>query len=301
MRETMDFETMVMCVIGVVLVMAVGIPIISSVAAPQSTVTTPYSEVLILTGNVSTAAYHNINSVSSLSLATPNYVYAKCYQESANTTNQTGKDGNCTLTYTGAYYVDGSWFEAITTLYDGIWAAGAWGIDDDWDYMYVNYTKPVNAVNPSQWQIAYNTTVIKANLTIPSSCMNYNPSKLLLRVGSFSGGSAAPDDFNASFSCYNGTWSVLAMYKNQSSGIVSPAHGSIIDEEAMWWNVSSITNYTQVPYTNYTVSNGELIVNDNGTYTLSYITITPSMIGMLLGATIIVLAIFGASIFFKYL
>lgn len=107
-----------------------------------------------------------------------------CYQETANASSLI--DSNCSLIYTGSY--------AIGNYPD--------------TYFYVNYTKPSNALNSSKWQIKFGnngTSPIFMNISIPSDCFYYNPTKLIFRVYSFWGGSLGTGGTSYG-QCYNGAW-----------------------------------------------------------------------------------------------
>ena len=150
-----------------------------------------------------------------------------CYQESANESNQTGIDGDCSLNYTGKYswtnLTGGCWLTPENTN-DGNWStsgAGAFTPCEGPHFFYINYTKPLNALSSSLWQVKAVSTF--TNESILDSCWDYNPTKLLLRIGSpFSGTSAGS-------SCYSGSWIQIANYGGPR----------LVYEEAMWWNIST--------------------------------------------------------------
>jgi len=178
-----------------------------------------------------------------------------CYQESPNTTNQDGNDGNCGLQYTGIS-VQGN---------DANYQQG--------NYYYINYTKPVTANNKSLWEVLDNADVFGnvptlANYSV-ENCWNSFPNTLSFRIFS--------STFTSTFllECYdNGNWDILS---SQTAGaslvLLSPAtvndtsaindgnwstysnyvrynpgsnwesnngysNRAAIYEEAMWWNVS---------------------------------------------------------------
>jgi hypothetical protein len=107
--------------------------------------------------------------------------YSTCYQESANTTNQTGIDGDCGLDYSGEYSSSG--IVNVNNAYDGNWSSTIGSNDGN---IYINYTKPSGALNTSLWQIAIASNNPE-NLTIDENCWNYNQNKLLLNVNVASG------------------------------------------------------------------------------------------------------------------
>jgi hypothetical protein len=174
------------------------------------------------------------------------YVYSGsekpvCYQESANTSNQTGIDGNCNLNYTGNYYFDvyGVWGGPVSNFVDGNWSS-LFNIDPDgssYSYLYFNYTKPPQAIS-SIWKVAIgssdNDSGTHINFSInDSNCFNSYTDKVELKLYPFSGwiAGSGPAKFNAS--CYNGTdWINLG-----SASPVVPYYGYLY-EEGMYWNVS---------------------------------------------------------------
>ncbi|MGV8168983.1 MAG: LamG-like jellyroll fold domain-containing protein [Candidatus Nanoarchaeia archaeon] len=148
-----------------------------------------------------------------------------CYQETANVSTA------CGGLSTGSYGSNGSWhvtFRNISSLYDGDWNTYNYSfIAVGW--FYINYTKPVGVYNSSLWQVKFENVSAPSdyniyNLTIPSSCWNYDDQKIILRVESFE------DDGRSAFHCYNGSWiSILDIGYLVGAGIY---------EEAMYWNIS---------------------------------------------------------------
>jgi hypothetical protein len=144
-----------------------------------------------------------------------------CYQETANVST------SCGGLNTGTYECVGSFSGACDLGFDGNWNTHATASAGTVAYIYVNYTKPSEAV-AGNWTISGGasgspTTV---NKTIPSSCWNFDANKLASRVvmnaqaGQYSVNGTIAD-------CYNGTawenvWTVAyAAFK----------------EDAMWWNI----------------------------------------------------------------
>ena len=113
------------------------------------------------------------------------YIYGDielCYQESANTSNQTGIDGNCNLNYSGTYEIDGNWNNPANT-YDGSRATyGNWVFLDDPDQLFINYTKPKNSIKESEWNLWVSTGRFRYD--IPETCWNLDNEKLSLRIDS---------------------------------------------------------------------------------------------------------------------
>lgn len=124
-------------------------------------------------------------SLSSVNAFTPNPPNYLCYQETANVST------SCGGLNTGTY-----------EFYNGTYSGGAYA------YMIVNYTKPNNIINTSNWRISYfdNRTDNETNFTLPQSCFNYQ--KLRIKVYSnvtdVGGGNY---DYKTQFTCYDGsTW-----------------------------------------------------------------------------------------------
>lgn len=177
-----------------------------------------------------------------------------CYQESANTTNQTGIDtGNCGLTYTGNYrFIPNN--------------------------LYINYTKPNNALSSSLWMVkhGYSNLLKIENISIPSDCW----SQTTLQLEIYSRGVAGSLG-NSTPYCYNGsTWNIIGtsidnatsyggtlgdgskmidgnwssfVFGNGGSGTgdwrdgdPAAGNGAPVYEEAMYWSLANngTTSYT---------------------------------------------------------
>jgi hypothetical protein len=211
-----------------------------------------------------------------------NRSYSLCYQESANTTNQVGTDGNCGLSYNGVYSFDNNWHTAtynITNTYDGFWNTYGRADSGKLAYMYINYTKPLGANSNSIWEV-HGGVAPDRNLTLPSNCLNQN----LLQFQITSNYTAN----NATWSCYNGTNWIL---------LLNISHTAIY-EEAMIWNISTSTiawptlNYSAVNFTvnlssmntggiqTSNLSNATLYVYNNRTGALVNQTFTSFLSGM---------------------
>ena len=132
--------------------------------SPTITITNPSTN-----GNYYNSVYVNysaydLNNINSIWFNDNNGInisqsinYGECYQESVNVSNQTGKDGNCGLSYSGNY--NGN----ITGSSD----------------FYINYTKPVNATS-GIWKVKHGYGHDAYNITIPNDCWSANPTKVLL-------------------------------------------------------------------------------------------------------------------------
>lgn len=143
-----------------------------------------------------------------------------CYQESANTSNQGGIDGNCVLNYGGIYASDFSRLEWI----DGDWSTFNSGGTNTFITMNVTYLKPVNVID-GVWSVK--DGVGQTNITIPTNCFNYSTSYINLSYQSMLNSTSLTAFMN--WKCYNGTgYQVL---RNVTSALTSN-----IFEEGMIWN-----------------------------------------------------------------
>ena len=125
-----------------------------------------------------------------------------CWQESADTPNQRGTDGNCGLNYSGSYSMGGG-DSYVYLMNDGIWNDQFYGNPPA--QMLVNYTKPANALNTSLWTVEDSGAGVNfyGGLSLPEDCWEQNP--LQLRVDA-SGGWIN----SISYYCRNGTdWEML--------------------------------------------------------------------------------------------
>ena len=159
-----------------------------------------------------------------------------CYQESANTSNQTGIDGNCGLNYSGSYSnnTDVNNITHTSWWYDGNWNT----LTASGSAFYVNYSKPVGVSSIGNiWQ--YKDGTARYNVTIPSSCMSFDNNILMLE-----------HDYSTTPShgagCWNGTtWILMGVQSNNG----------YMYEEAMWWNIgTSISGTSNQTSWNYTFS-----------------------------------------------
>jgi len=150
-----------------------------------------------------------------------------CYQETANVST------SCGGLSTGKYYVStyGS-SQDVSNVIDGDWDTFGYSIiyQDNIEY-FINYTKPINALNSSLWQVKHGD--IDINLTINKSCWDYNNSILLFKFVSF--------NYSGSFSrasCYNGADFIEMSFELDVGDPFNPIKNRLY-EEAMWWNISS--------------------------------------------------------------
>lgn len=155
-----------------------------------------------------------------------------CYQESANTTDQTGIDGSCALNYSGGYSQDVyRYFANISAVIDGDWDTGSKGgviFTGAWQgMMYVNYTKPFGALNSSIWQVKDENAT--ANLTLLQNCFDQDPIQFYI----YSFDWVDTGSSYVQWMCHDGTtWQLLRK-------VTIGSHGNdYAFEEAMIWNVS---------------------------------------------------------------
>lgn len=198
------------------------------------------------------SCWYNLNNGNNISLQTS--FNGLCYQESANTTNQTGIDGNCGLNYSGSYinYTNGgvdSWIN-IKNVYDGNWSSYGFDNGEYYDSFYpslnITYKKPNGAIG-AFWKIKYGSVINNSNLTVSNSCFNYDSDYLYFRITS--GQEESSNDWSR-WECYNGSWDLL-----RHSGYY--AYNSIY-EEAMIWNISTPNQYT---HTNTSIADGSYQTN----------------------------------------
>lgn len=170
-----------------------------------------------------------------------------CYQESANTTNQAGTDGNCGLSYNGNYDITYPYFDNNSLTYDGNYNTEALSLSTSSNFTnyYVNYTKP-NDVNSAVWQTKTRLGAgdLFLNTTINESCMNVNENISLKLIFIHSPSFA---DW-VEFYCYNGSsWQSL-----RPSGTTITSSDRLY-EEGIYWNVSYL--FTK------NISDGDYIYN----------------------------------------
>lgn len=142
-----------------------------------------------------------------------------CYQESMNTSNQTGIDGDCGLNYSGDIAV----------------VANGSGV-----LVYINYSKPTNnSITQAIWKIKLGNDINPTPyyINIPNAC--YNQSKLQLRVYSFSRASFGDPLLAAYTECYDGsTWQRIGHDSNANpscfSGTSSASNGIIAINDGNW-------------------------------------------------------------------
>jgi len=157
-----------------------------------------------------------------------------CYQESANESTVCGGLGTGSYSFSlssGTVNNNGSWR-------DGNWSSYTKCSDSDKEdglcYMYVNYTKPSEAVGISKWQTKYkgggSGTISYINYTIPSECWELNPVRFKMTAFDNYYEIGINTDY-VKGECYNGSaWIQMFQNKGETSG-------DEVYEEAMWWNL----------------------------------------------------------------
>jgi hypothetical protein len=160
-----------------------------------------------------------------------------CYQESYNTSNQTGLDGRCVLNYSGGYSNSTQW-DNINNTNDGSIItygnihSGLYGTFN------ITYVKPRNITGAILSSYLWSTTpygINNFNFSIPPECLNYSETYLIIGFNSSLLGSVY-----ANFSCYtsNTTYIILNMSRVCAVGACAKLY-----EESIYWNV---TDYTPV-------------------------------------------------------
>jgi hypothetical protein len=231
------------------------------------------SDVMNAADAVSRLFSRSLSAADVLSFSSSNASW--CYQESPNTTNQIGNDGGCVLNYSGVFSQSSGTSDSV--------------------YSYINYSKPTGALNASLWQVKHGDTNNNqaVNLTIDSTCWNYNNTFLVFRIG-HSYHMTNPEFAFSSSECYNGTaWIILRQLNstldvssftsnfnnlndgNWSSGAATfgnlgwsaqfnvSSNGTYY-EEAMWWKISSTT-------TSIDLASRQLLAVRNATDTFSVV------------------------------
>lgn len=180
-----------------------------------------------------------------------------CYQESANTTNQTGIDGNCGLSYTGAHGYSGFYYnydKNKTT--DGNWTS--YGCVDIGGTLHTNYSVPSSVVVGAVLQVKASN--VYWNVSIPSDCSNNQALQLKIKMSNM--------NLSGSYfttSCFNNSASNWYDIDTKSM----PGGSNCIYEEAVLWN----TTNTTVHYLNKSLADGNhsarVTCNDTANYNYS--------------------------------
>jgi hypothetical protein len=137
-----------------------------------------------------------------------------CYQETANVSTACGGLDN------GGYITPGGAYDYM--LYDENWISGVVV-----SYYYFNYSKPTNSESSSLLQVKNKLggTSEILNLSILSSCWNYNSTTLIFKADLL----GEPQD-QTNWSCYDGNWKII----NEGS-----LYTDMIYEEGIYWNITT--------------------------------------------------------------
>jgi len=193
---------------------------------------------------------YKINSsiqIVNVKLFDPVIPNALCYQESCNTTNQTGIDGDCGLNYSGGWNFDEyNCSYSASNINDGNWSSpigGTCANSTSYPFLqeyYITETtyKPPNATG-AIWEIGYiNATtgnITRINITITDDCWQTIPTWMFLGIDSFEA------DDTIYFDCF-GADQMTPIYN--ISGIEN-----LVTEDAIRWegviNLSIDLNYPE--------------------------------------------------------
>jgi len=181
MEKKTFFIILILGIISLILFNFVS-PILINTLSGNQIENLTFTEAGNITRNLFISRYVNVTSLV-MNLSGYNH---SCFQESANVSTSCG--GLSTGNYSISSY-----------------------------YLYINYSKPINALNSSLWVIKLGNDTENRSMNLPIDCWDYSSSKLLLRVFS-SGGGIGSIPVNASGECYNGTnWKIVT---NTSSYII---------------------------------------------------------------------------------
>jgi hypothetical protein len=148
-------------------------------------------------------------------------VHTNCYQESANTTNQTGIDGDCGLNYNGIISSTGS---SINNLVDGSWntqLSYASVINTN-----ITYIPPIGNYT-AVWRIGsanFFGDLVDTNVTIPTLCLG---TTLKLNINT----SADPNG-ESRWNCFDSSNNLINVFSSTGG-----ANLGMIYEEAIYWNI----------------------------------------------------------------
>jgi len=149
-----------------------------------------------------------------------------CYQEFANVST------SCGGLATGIYNCLGDWdaTQICALSYDGVLITyGSYIPPPDGNAsLFINYSKPINALSSSLWQVKVSNPGVElfTNISIPTNCWNQD----ILQFKIVSYYFTATGGVNGS--CWDGSnW--IELFDNLGSGYAY----SEVYEEAMWWNM----------------------------------------------------------------
>lgn len=162
---------------------------------------------------------------------TPIEYYPNCYQESVNTSNQTGLDGGCTLNYTGTYNPIQAAFDDPSKIYDGNFSTYSEVSGVGTAGMISNYSKPDNTLSAVLKARMGNLSSPIKNYTLPSDCLR---SITKIRMTSILN---ATGDGRTLLQCWTGT-----IWDNIENNAIQVPGNARVYEEALFWNVSTASN-----------------------------------------------------------
>lgn len=168
-----------------------------------------------------------------------------CYQESANTSNQSGTDTCAGLSYSGSY--DTSFWGSIdnpANSFDGGWGTNTSNFPvNTQKFLVIEYVNPPAAYGNQTWTLNYtlNDTTILQNLTFNKTICNKSLTSYFLMVDVFPNETAGY--FSLSCEADTGNWVNLYSLGNPSN-----ITGFSFTEEAVIWNVGDyISPVIQTP------------------------------------------------------
>ena len=202
-----------------------------------------------------------------------------CYQESANTTNQSASsgtpDGDCGLDYSGSYIFDPLYLSfANGSFYDGNWSSGTTTATNGISYLKITYKKPSSATNSSIWQIKdANATT---NLTILPQCWNSNTTHAIFTLVVNRPSRGTP---YVLWDCNNGTsLNQLRLINSINTAFEDAMVWDIPEPATKWWKATNASDNTMVSidsngnlyakqgiYLNYSGSMSDIKINFTNT------------------------------------
>ena len=170
----------------------------------------------------------------------------ECYQEYANRSTACGGLSNGSYNYdTGAAWVD------VNNIYDGDWSTFGHGNYGTGDIMFVNYTKPTNAISAI---LQFKTNAHFINNSIPQSCFNGYTDKIVIEY--FSGG-------NLAIECHTSA--------TTKTGLIGSTGGSEWYEEAIIWEISEYPLFYNTTAYETSLQQFTIFINDSGSVSSAYL------------------------------
>lgn len=171
--------------------------------------------------SINATNYYDNSTIMNFSAIIVPYSQDWCYQENANVSTDCG--GLNSGSYSHSYSGSSGW----TTI---------------------NYTKPPGSIS-IKWEVKHGN--LRYNISLPSSCLNANPTDILLRM--YSVNSACVDNFSSSYvACLNnsGGWETIGNIETggcEAAGVVD-SYTTIYDGNwnsgvGFWWSGSEILSW----------------------------------------------------------